>query len=727
MRKLLFLSVVMSLIMSVNAQIGRLRLESVPMQRQLEENVKEMPFVPKIEKAGENKSSKPVHKSVLSYSSYRGDFADADGRVSNLAFSKNRLGALPDVNYTNMGYFTDLFPDTLAFRFLRNMATSGTSGKRTMFSSTGFVFDPYSWNFDLPHKRGLFEDTNGVAYGYRLDTLWTYVDYRTPKGVVPPDTLRFELAYFDAYTNPDTADYMIMTYGGYVLCPKYQYKNPIPQKGVGTSLKASQRTINYILRANDSILPSDGFGQKLLCIPIPNGFTVPEGAVLAVVATFIPGRSNYNLNDTLDILTYNSDSTSPFISQRVKENIFSIASWDFNNVSNVALYDDAGLNTFFMEDKAIRYKNPTTQNDTVCVNYSIYNPTYDLSPAFWMSLSVADKVDITSDIQGGNLVLSTDKEYKSYLWSTGATTRTITGVSDGGKYWVKVVNEFGANLSDTTTVKFEIDTMCANAQYDFHGRTLTTGGVYATTAYPYTYKIELETKPSPQTPNVTRNGMVFTSDATSGIQWWKNDTTLLAGATGQTYNWESTGAGKYSIVVTAENGCTAIGKIAVYSVNGRVTLKTSNPIRNLRMNNRGDSVAVTDYSGNYLFYVDGGSNVIVGPDTTNYVFPIKVRILNSIADNLQQNFNATEDKNPTIEIADIKPINPIRIYPNPTTGQLRIENGQLTNGTVEIFDIVGRKIVNCQLSTINSIDVSHLADGMYYLKIENTVLKFVKH
>ena len=69
----------------------------------------------------------------------------------------------------------------------------------------------------------------------------------------------------------------------------------------------------------------------------------------------------------------------------------------------------------------------------------------------------------------------------------------------------------------------------------------------------------------------------------------------------------------------------------------------------------------------------------------------------------------------------------IKIYPNPTNGQLTIENGQLTVGTVEIYDVYGRRIVNCQLSTVNTIDISHLANGIYFLKIGNKRTKFVKN
>jgi hypothetical protein len=68
-----------------------------------------------------------------------------------------------------------------------------------------------------------------------------------------------------------------------------------------------------------------------------------------------------------------------------------------------------------------------------------------------------------------------------------------------------------------------------------------------------------------------------------------------------------------------------------------------------------------------------------------------------------------------------------KIYPNPTNGQLRMENGELTIDNVTVYDVVGRSVgaYPCGRPE-NTIDVSHLEKGMYYLKINNKVMKFVK-
>ena len=64
--------------------------------------------------------------------------------------------------------------------------------------------------------------------------------------------------------------------------------------------------------------------------------------------------------------------------------------------------------------------------------------------------------------------------------------------------------------------------------------------------------------------------------------------------------------------------------------------------------------------------------------------------------------------------------NEIAIYPNPTTGELRMENGELRIENVEIFDVYGRKVLSHHLIPTSShhlINISHLPAGIYFFKI----------
>jgi hypothetical protein len=72
----------------------------------------------------------------------------------------------------------------------------------------------------------------------------------------------------------------------------------------------------------------------------------------------------------------------------------------------------------------------------------------------------------------------------------------------------------------------------------------------------------------------------------------------------------------------------------------------------------------------------------------------------------------------------------ISVYPNPTTNQLKITNYELKeNSMIEIYDIVG-KLQKVECRTQNGeieIDFSHLANGMYFLKVDNKSIKIIKN
>jgi len=71
----------------------------------------------------------------------------------------------------------------------------------------------------------------------------------------------------------------------------------------------------------------------------------------------------------------------------------------------------------------------------------------------------------------------------------------------------------------------------------------------------------------------------------------------------------------------------------------------------------------------------------------------------------------------------------IRIFPNPTTGELIIDNEELKIENIEVFDIYGRKqkiIINYQLPIVNSINISHLRSGTYFVRMVTEQGKIVR-
>ena len=99
--------------------------------------------------------------------------------------------------------------------------------------------------------------------------------------------------------------------------------------------------------------------------------------------------------------------------------------------------------------------------------------------------------------------------------------------------------------------------------------------------------------------------------------------------------------------------------------------------------------------------------------------------------------------NPNVGIDDLQfTIDDLRIYPNPTTGQLTINNEQLTINNIEVYDIMGRLLmsqiqnpmsqIQNPMSQIQNpmsqiqIDISHFSAGVYFVKIRTEAGEVVK-
>ena len=80
----------------------------------------------------------------------------------------------------------------------------------------------------------------------------------------------------------------------------------------------------------------------------------------------------------------------------------------------------------------------------------------------------------------------------------------------------------------------------------------------------------------------------------------------------------------------------------------------------------------------------------------------------------------------TTNINDVQP-NSLRVFPNPTTGQLRITNDELRMENYNIYNLMGQMVMQGELQgKTTTINVETLPAGMYFLKIAGKAVKFVK-
>ena len=102
--------------------------------------------------------------------------------------------------------------------------------------------------------------------------------------------------------------------------------------------------------------------------------------------------------------------------------------------------------------------------------------------------------------------------------------------------------------------------------------------------------------------------------------------------------------------------------------------------------------------------------------------------VSAVYDNLCMESELTEGVSVTVDYSSINDFetSAFNIYPNPTTGKVRIENGELTINNVELFDIYGRNItphtpylspLGSEYSRAITLDLSHLQSGIYFVKI----------
>jgi hypothetical protein len=71
--------------------------------------------------------------------------------------------------------------------------------------------------------------------------------------------------------------------------------------------------------------------------------------------------------------------------------------------------------------------------------------------------------------------------------------------------------------------------------------------------------------------------------------------------------------------------------------------------------------------------------------------------------------------------------NSISVFPNPTTGELRIDHGQLKIENIEIYDIFGKNVESTLANSNETIiNISHLSAGVYFVKIRTEAGEVVK-
>ena len=122
--------------------------------------------------------------------------------------------------------------------------------------------------------------------------------------------------------------------------------------------------------------------------------------------------------------------------------------------------------------------------------------------------------------------------------------------------------------------------------------------------------------------------------------------------------------------------------------------------------NENEIVSIEATAKSDFQFVNWSNNDVVVSADNPYTFTVK--------DDVELVANFVEKNGiKTIETSTVK------VYPNPTTGELRIENYDLLVEKIKIFDIYGRNVLSQNVCSTQhtKLNISHLSTGVYFVKI----------
>jgi len=198
----------------------------------------------------------------------------------------------------------------------------------------------------------------------------------------------------------------------------------------------------------------------------------------------------------------------------------------------------------------------------------------------------------------------------------------------------------------------------------------------------------------------------------------------------------------FVVTVTAEDGITTLNYTITVINGGCGEIGTDASLANLTVSTGELEPAFNTSIFEYTVCINGAKSItltatptdsnatVVGDGQQQLYQDTNIFVITVTAEDgtTTQNYVVTVINNCDVGINNYElPITNYVVYPNPTTGQLRITNYELRENTViELFDIYGKCYV-LRVTRNEIIDISHLANGMYFLKVDNKVVKIIKN
>lgn len=348
----------------------------------------------------------------------------AIGVMPSLQKEMEELGWITHAGYLNyllpQSYelkrtFYTIFPDSCMVNVSNQMGE--VESFCTWMHAMGASFDPYSESYDRMFSTGIFPtpDTPSVlTHPYRLDSIMiggVYYLGENTRNASNPDTLRVYISYHKVYERiGNRSEWVALHYisdeymDTALFSPMVNVDTVMVKQSKGSALTpAATNTIavDYILGAEDttyyydSIINGDTtryFRYTFWTIPTTlngvtkEGFEVPAGAVVSVIAKFLPGY-DYDLGDTLIYGEVDENNYYKTGFPKYKSNIFRILGY-YEDVDTKAFCDPYGYNSNFFEHMYQRYQ---MWNE---LYNSMYYPSHQHLPMFYYNVKYDSLVTV---------------------------------------------------------------------------------------------------------------------------------------------------------------------------------------------------------------------------------------------------------------------------------------------------------------------------------------------
>lgn len=355
----------------------------------------------------------------------------------------------------------------------------------------------------------------------------------------------------------------------------------------------------------------------------------------------------------------------------------------------------------------------------------------------------------TTFCTGGSVVL-TSSAASGNLWSTGATTQSIT-VTAGNSYTVTTTNGSGCTSAPSSATVVTVNPLPATPTINAGGPTTfcsggsvvltsssasgnvwsngaTTQSTTVSTSNTYTVSVNngtcISNASAPVTVTVTTTPSTPTINASGSTTFCAGGSVVLSSSSPTLNTW-SNGATTQSITVTAGNtytvtagnpGCSATSSPITVTVNPLPTVTFgalsnmcvyNSPITLTQGSPSGGTYSGTGVSGGQFNPATAGN----GTHTLTYSYTDGNNCTNT------QNSSITVDGCLGIDEQDASFIS---IYPNPSNGIFTLKSGNYNLTSVTVYNHLGQIVLD-QKSNLNEqeIDLTNFSNGIYTVRVSH--------